>query len=92
MTRKRIQKLRQELDQLRAQRSSLGRRELEGFAKKLGRQRRPKGRGEPQWVSKITPSARPVSIPGHKSINAYTASAILDCFENDLDQLEELAE
>jgi len=88
---KKVQKLRRELGKLRAQKFNLGEAELSGFAKKLGRWRLKKQTSEPQWITDI-PGLRPISIPGHKAINPYTAASILDSFEMDLEYLEEHAE
>jgi hypothetical protein len=87
MNRKKLGRLRRELDRLREAIGGLGQRELERFAAKLGRRRRASG-GEPQWVSDAQ-GVRPISIPGHKTINRFTAGSILDAFEADLDRLEE---
>jgi hypothetical protein len=87
MNRKKLGRLRRELAKLREGAGGIGQRELERFAAKLGRRRRASG-GEPQWMSD-EPGVRPISIPGHKTINRFTAGSILDAFEADLDRLEE---
>ena len=92
MTSKRVGKLRDELQKLRAQAADLGQARLEGFAKKLGRVRKPVNTKEPQWVSTLLTGSRPISIPGHRTIKRFTAKSILDDFEADLDRLEELAD
>lgn len=44
-------------------------------------------------VSELLPIARPLSIPSHsRQLNRYTAKAILDQLEEDLDALEKLYE
>ncbi len=83
-------KLRRDLGRLREQKSGLGQKKLEAFAKRLGRRRSSRSASEPQWISSVLPESRPISIPGHKSIKTYTAVSILDCFEEDLARLEEL--
>lgn len=46
----------------------------------------------PMYVSDLLPASRPISIPGHPTIKAYTAEQVLDDLEVDLEQLEELQE
>ena len=85
MTSKKVKRLRRELERLRARKFDIGERALAGFARKLGRRRLSKATGEPQWITEEIPGARPISIPSHKKVNAYTAESILDRFEQDLD-------
>jgi len=85
-----IEALRQELEQLRSAKYNLKSRDLIRFATKLGRSLANRGK-EPTYKSNI-PGRRPLSIPGHRKVNPYTASSILDDFEADLDALEDIEE
>lgn len=62
MTRKKLSRLRRELESLRP--SPQKPRKLERLAKKLGRRLADRGK-EPQWVSVPFPHLRPLSIPHH---------------------------
>jgi hypothetical protein len=88
MTKNKLAKLRRELKQLRDGKYSLKLSDLTGFAGKLGRTRDTSRGKEPTYVSLYFPELRPLSIPGHKSVNAFTANAILDALEVDLNKLE----
>jgi len=90
MNPKKIAALRGQLNQLRRQGGIKG-RELEGFAKALGRERHKRG-SEPTWVSTLFKDIRPVSIPSHagRDLNRNTAGSILNQLEEDLERLEEI--
>jgi hypothetical protein len=90
MDQKKIEELRDELEQLRGAKYNLKSSDLTRFAQKLGRY--PANRGkEPTFKSNL-PGRRPISIPGHRKVNPFTASSILDDFEEDIDALEEQLE
>jgi len=80
-------KLRQELASLR-KKGGLESREVEDFARALGRRRHSRGK-EPAWVSDV-PGLRPVSIPDHPGdLNRFTARGILNQLEEDLEMLDD---
>jgi hypothetical protein len=82
-----IASLREELEGLRRGKHNLKSNDLTRFAGQLGRV--PKIRGkEPTYVQPNIPGSRPISIPGHRKVNPYTASSIMDDFESDLDAFE----
>jgi hypothetical protein len=87
-----IAKLRRELEQLRVGKYNLKSSDLTRFAAKVGRKRDTSRGKEPTYVSILLPGARPLSIPGHRKIKPYTADAIMDILEADLDRWEELLE
>lgn len=88
MNRKRIDKLREEVEQLLS-RKVVKVRELESLAGRLGRKRHPRGK-EPAWVSEVFSDLWPVSIPHHggDTINRFTARGILVQLAGDLDRYE----
>ena len=87
MSRKRIDKLRREIEGLRRKGGIKG-RELQKIARATGRKLGQRGK-EPTWVSDRFPS-RPLSIPGHPGdLNKNTAKDILEQLEQDLDEIEE---
>jgi hypothetical protein len=88
MNKKKIAKLRRELKQLRDAKYSLKRSDLTGFAGKVGRKEDTSRGKEPTYVSVFFPELRPLSIPGHREVNPFTANSILDTLEADLDKLE----
>lgn len=92
MDQKLVDRLRRELEQLRSRKYNLKSSDLTRFAGKVGRKRDTSRGKEPTYVSTVSPGARPLSIPGHRKINPYTADAIMDSFEADLDRWEELLE
>jgi hypothetical protein len=90
MTRRKLRQLRRRLQALRARIRNIESRELESFARALGRTRADRGK-EPTFVSTFLPRSRPLSIPHHSAtLKVGTASNILDQLEQDLDDLEEL--
>lgn len=89
MTKKKLAKLRRELNQLRSAKYNIKHSDLTGFARKVGRKPDTSRGKEPQYVSILFPDLRPISIPGHTFVNPHTANAILDDFERmDLFKLE----
>ncbi len=89
MDRKSIERLRWKLEELRG-RGGVRPAELEQMARALGRKRHPRGK-EPTWISTVLAHARPLSIPSHPGdLNRFTAKAILDQLEWDIDALEEI--
>src|SRR5436309_11340066 len=89
MDKKKLGKLRRELKQLRAGKHNIKTADLTRFAGKVGRkQDRSRGK-EPTYVSVAFPELNPLSIPGHKTVNPYTADSIMDIFEADLDKWED---
>jgi hypothetical protein len=91
MDKKKIARLRRELDQLRAGKCNLKRSDLVGFARKVGRLPDTSRGKEPTYVS-VLHQRNPLSIPGHQNINPYTALSILDVLEVDLNKWEDLLE
>jgi len=92
MTKKKIAKLRRELTSLRAGKHNLKPKDLIRFAGKVSRKRDTSRGKEPTYISLQFPELRPLSIPGHPTINSYTAVAIIDSLEADLDRWEDLLE
>jgi hypothetical protein len=89
MNRKKLKKLRQQIDSLRRC-GGVKTRELEELAKALGRRRHKRG-SEPAWVSEVLADSYPISIPSHTAdLNKFTARNILNQLESDLDKLEEI--
>jgi hypothetical protein len=88
MTKKKLAKLRRELDGLRAGKYSLKTSDLISFAKKVGRKRDTSRGKEPTYICESIDGVRPLSIPGHNTINPHTAGSILDSLEADLDRWE----
>jgi hypothetical protein len=89
MNKQRLDKLRQEIEGLR-RRGGIKPAELESLAKGLGRIRSKRGK-EPNWVSVPFPELYPVSIPHHGSqdLGKFTARAIIDRLELDLERWAE---
>jgi hypothetical protein len=85
---RKIAKLRKELQKLRSGKYNLKPSKLVSFAGKVGRFRDTTRGKEPTYTS-IIPGVRPLSIPGHPTINPHTADAILDVLEADIDRWEE---
>ena len=87
MNRRKLDKLKRELTQMR--RSPQKARDLEGLARKLGRKQVKRGK-EPTWESPF-PELFPLSIPHHggKGIATGTKSSILDQLEGDVLAWEE---
>lgn len=87
MSPRNLSKVRRDIERLRRKGGVKG-RELEAIAKALGKERDPRGK-EPTWVNKEWSEQRPLSIPSHpRDLNKYTAKAILDRLEQDLDEME----
>jgi hypothetical protein len=91
MDKSKLEKLRNELEALRAGKYNLKTSDLTRFAGKVGRTRDTSRGKEPTYVS-VIPGMRPLSIPGHRRINLHTAQSILDTLEADLNRWEELLE
>jgi hypothetical protein len=88
MSPKKLKKLRKKIAELR-RRGGISAGELEAIAQKLGRKRHKRGK-EPTWVSEILLDSFPISIPSHGSdLNRFTARAILDQLEQDVDAIED---
>jgi hypothetical protein len=83
MTRRKLDKLKRELLQLR--RSPQKAAALERFAKRLGRKRVKRGK-EPMWESSEFDELYALSIPHHagRDLAIGTKNSILDQLENDL--------
>jgi hypothetical protein len=88
MNKKKLAKLRRELKQLRAGKHNLKMSDLPRFAAKVGRRPDPKRGKEPTYISHAFPELSPLSIPSHRVVKAYTAEAIMDILEADLDKWE----
>jgi len=86
MNKRKIAKLRRDLEALRARRYNLKHSDLESFATKVWRKRDTTRGKEPQYVSIQFPELHPLSIPGHKRVNPYTADSVMDTFEADLNK------
>ncbi len=89
MDNQKLRKLKRKLQQLRDRQASLTSRELENFARQLGRERHKKRGKEPTYVSMLLPNSRPISIPGPGHLTKYTAGNVLDALERDIYALEE---
>ncbi|HMD87848.1 MAG TPA: hypothetical protein VKF38_01675 [Anaerolineaceae bacterium] len=86
-----LKKLKTRLAKLRNQVANMTNAKLVSFAGALGRTRSKRGK-EPTYISELLPYSLPISIPGHKKINKFTAGSILDAFEKDIEELEEILE
>jgi hypothetical protein len=90
MNYKKAAKLRKKIDRLR-QKGGIKPRDLESLAKSLGKTLHGRKGSEPTWVDIEHSQIRPLSIPHHNTdLNKYTAQAVLDRLETDLDLLESL--
>jgi hypothetical protein len=89
MNRQKLNKLRNRVEELR-KKGGIGSSELESLARALGRVKSKRGK-EPNWINKIFPNLRPLSIPRHgsKDLSRITANIILDQLEIDIEQFEE---
>lgn len=93
ITLRKLRKLQRELDSLRSAKHNLKPSDLVSLAKKLGRRLDPNRGKHPMYVSDLLPNRRGgISIPGHPTINSYTAVEILDDLEVDLVMLIELVQ
>jgi hypothetical protein len=80
-------RLRRKLESLRGK-GGVKSSEIESLAKSLGRKRHKRG-SEPTWINESFRHLRPVSIPHHSTeLNRFTARAILDQLEADLEAWE----
>lgn len=87
---RRLRRCEQRLARLR--KSVPNSRQLEAFAKTLGRKHVKRGK-EPTWVSMEFPNLRPIAIPHHSSNpNKFTADSILDQLEEDIIRYKEMLE
>jgi hypothetical protein len=88
MTRKKLNKLRAWLDELR--RSSPKASEIQRVAKVLGRKKVKRGK-EPTWESDTFPDLRPLSIPDHggRELPTGTKYSILNQLEDDFSSWEQ---
>ncbi len=83
----RANRLRSKLEGLR-RKGSVKSSEIESLARALGRVKHKRG-SEPTWVNPSDPALRPISIPHHsRDLNKFTARAILDQLERDVELLE----
>jgi hypothetical protein len=89
MDRRKLDKLRKQVDELR-KKGGIKSSELESLARALGRVPFKRGK-EPTWVNKTFPDLRPLSIPHHgsKDLNRITVNLILDQLEQDIEKFEE---
>ncbi len=88
MNRRKLIKLKKKLSDFR-NRGGIKSRELESFAKSLGRYRDDRGK-EPTWVNAQFPTLRPLSISHHSTdLNKYTARGMLDQLQEDVEKWEE---
>src|ERR1700727_314649 len=92
MSRRKVGRLRRELEALRAGKYSLKTSELVNFAGRVGRTRDLTRGKEPTYKNFRFPSLNPLSIPGHPTINPFTANSILDVLESDLDRWDDWLE
>jgi len=92
MDKGRLEKLRIRVEELRG-RGGIKSAELESLAKALGRVPIKRGK-EPTWVNPTFSDLRPLSIPRHgsKELNRYTANAILDQLELDIEKIKDSIE
>ena len=90
MNLKKLKKLRKKLESFRRGIGNIRSKELEGFAKSLGRKRVNRG-GELTYESELLPNSPVLTIPKHTSaLSKYTAGNILDHLEGDIFALEEI--
>jgi len=87
---RRPKRLQERLDALRAK-GSVKSKEIEAFAKAVGRVKSKRGK-EPNWINPNYPHLRPVSIPHHSTdLNKFTARGILNQLEEDIEAKESSA-
>lgn len=78
MDKKKLRKIKKNLDSLRSRPNNIRSSELQKLAKSLGRKRAKRGH-EPNYISDLLPRSRPISIPSHPGALArFTAENILD--------------
>lgn len=91
MDRRKLRKLKRELDQLADPPRPVKASVLESIAKKLGRrQRKGQRTSEPAWIREEEPLlCPPLSIPHHsKDLKTWTARSIIDALLSDVDVWE----
>lgn len=88
MNRRKLRGLKSDLASLQS-RGGVRPRELEDFARSLGRKLYDRG-SHPTWVSTIFSDLPPVSIPNHggRDLNRFTKNGILDQLEADIERFE----
>jgi hypothetical protein len=87
MNRKKLARLRSEVEVLRRRRNNLRSSDLTRLALKVERKPNTSRGKEPTYES-VIPGLRPLTIPGHKKINPFTGLSILQALEKDLDTWE----
>jgi hypothetical protein len=90
MDRRKLDKIIRDLE--RCGRSATKLSELEDLARRLGRERRAKRRGEPMWDSTVFDHLDPIAIPGHPSrdVRPGTKTTILALLWDDVAAWEEV--
>ncbi|MBF0551070.1 MAG: hypothetical protein HQK60_11095 [Deltaproteobacteria bacterium] len=92
MDKQKLHKITKKLAALRSKPNNIRSIELQRLAKSLGRRLFDRGH-EPNYLSDLLPSRRPISIPNHPGPMArFTAENILDQLEQDIFDLEEILE
>jgi len=86
INKRKLARLRGEIEALRAGKHNIRPDDLVQLAKSLGRKLDKRGK-HPTYVSELMPTRNPISIPGHPTIKAGTALNILDELEADIDGL-----
>lgn len=87
-----LNRLKRKIDKMRQHPANIRAQELISVAEALGRKISNRGK-EPTYVSVLLPSSTPISIPNHPgSLNRFTAGSILDAFEQDIFNLEEIVD
>lgn len=91
MDKRKLGKLEKQLRQLRGRVGNIKPRELEKFARALGREADNTKGKEPTYKSTAFNDVRPVSIPHHgsKNLKPGTANNILDFLEGDIAKFRE---
>ena len=93
MNDRKLYKIKRDLDSIR-NRGGAKPSAIESLAIKLGRRKDTKRGKEPTWISEVFTDLPPLSIPHHGKVdlNKYTAGAIADQLENDVEKWEEKLE
>jgi hypothetical protein len=91
INKKKLRKLRREIEALRAGIHNVRPRDLIRLALQLGRELDDRGK-HPTYVSTLIPNSNPLSIPGHPTIKPTTAKSILDELEADIDRHSSMIE
>ena len=89
ITKQKLEKIRREIESLRASKHNIKPHDLVSLAKSLGRVKSKRGK-HPTYVSTLMATRNPLSIPGHPTIKTGTACGILDELESDVDELSAL--